>query len=222
MSITTRGVVATKCKDVFFVIDRVTRALDKFLKTEHKAKLIKERGADAPPLKGFQAIVGLKLCEATIVTGSDAVQIHFSHNDDKRMLWVHFGCDGDNEDIAPNSLSLSMGYWGESSMYIQIALESLSMLGPVYYDQNDCDDTPYLSLPAPELTYLKACATGLEHPSIFSLKKWVRLNDSGMMLDVPVSKMIGVEPGVFKDLIQMSYEEAKSALEELILPLKAS
>lgn len=132
MSVDTKGVVATDCKDVFRVAQAVETAI---------ARLVRPHWAQA---RGTPSASQWELPHVFLHAKSEAITVEFQYAGERRMLWVFFTCDSDNKVLAPHSLSLSMGYWGSSELLMGTALSALADLGPVYIDRCDADDEGYV------------------------------------------------------------------------------
>ncbi|MDO9179087.1 MAG: hypothetical protein Q7U16_12350 [Agitococcus sp.] len=194
MSMSTKGVVCTTCKDICFIVSQVERAIKLLVYPEWKKERL-TKIADIPPL--FQ----LPTVELTAM--SYAVQIHFTIVGEKRSLWIFFRCDKDNLALAAASISLSIGAWGQSVEVMHAALDSLAMLGDCFLLANDCSDKAYeqVSLSAPH-SYLEAVAVKQSRATPTFLAEWMSLHDAGQL-----------RPGSFKDRIGLDFSEAKASLD---------
>lgn len=198
MSVDTKGVVLTTCKDVMFVSRLVEKTINRMIRVEHKA---------TRPIQG--------LCTTTLSTESELVRISFTFQGDSRMLNVLFGCDVDHLDLAPQCLCLSMGDWGNSRAIMKTVLRSLSCLGEVWLDECDCDTEPLSVFPVPTLTYLEACKQGIEHASMQSLATWVAQWKQGHLHGGKLSceEQLGLAEAKIEDILAMSYENSSKLLD---------
>ncbi|MDO8414749.1 MAG: hypothetical protein Q7S87_00910 [Agitococcus sp.] len=194
MGIDTKGVVATHCKDVFFIVGQVERAIKALVYPGWK----KERQSKLPDTEPRYRLPIVELSAE-----SRGVQIHFTLNGDQRSLWVFFNCDSDNLALAPASISLSFGAWGESVTVMQAALDSLAVLGDCFLRASDGGSEGYeqVSLTAP-CSYLDAVVAKQSRASPIRLAQWMELHDAGQL-----------RPGSFMERIGLDFSEAKASLE---------
>lgn len=205
MGIDTKGLVATNCKDVFFVMNKIERAINKLIAPH----LILEKMRFCDETKDGK----YKKVRLEIRADSELVQVHFTFNGEKRTLWVFFGCDSSEQS---QSINLSMGCWGESDLLMMTALRAVSMLGTTYFDHNDCDEVDPAPLEVPPLTYIQACLEKLEHPNIISLGHWYSMSKKGLLRDGPVSEVLGLPETSVKRILAGDYESASKELESII------
>lgn len=208
MGIDTKGFVATSCKDVFFVMNKIERAINKLI-TPH-LKLENMRFSDETKDGKYKKV------RLEIRADTELVQAHFTYNGEKRTLWVFFGCDCDKTEYTSQSISMSMGCWGESDLFMQTALRAVSMLGTVYFDHNDCDEIDPAPLEVTPLTYIQSCIEKLEHPDIVSLGRWYTMSNKGLLRDGPVSEVLGLPETSVKRILAGDYESASKELESII------
>jgi hypothetical protein len=139
MSVDTKGVIATDCKDVFLISGLIERSLNSLIKFEKRMEF---PGATAfSPTAGKYRTADVRLCTSTAM-----VQITFTFKSDEYLLSVFFDCDCDHLALAPQSISLSIGCRGESAVLMKTALHALSVLGDAHYDYDDCDSVPLARL----------------------------------------------------------------------------
>lgn len=208
MGMDTKGAVATDCKDVFFVISRVERALNRLIRPGW------ENDRATPGLEA--ANFNFKLCHTELKADSGGVQLHFTYMGEQRSMWVFFDCDCDHQDIAPQTLSLSIGCWGHSDLFMMTALESLAILGEVYFDHNDCDGEDLAKVDVPVLSYMELCAKGEAFCSELHLEKWHDLWKKGLMRKASCEAVIGLSEEEVEQVQSMHYEKANEYLKGLL------
>lgn len=205
MGVDTKGFVATSCKDVCFVINKVERALNALIRPKRKAA------------RGTEEELQYELVTAELSSESHLVRLGFTYAGEERMMWVFFRCDSDHADITPRSISLSMGCWGQSELFMKTALQALTMLGPVYYDRNDSDDAGYVRLSFEPLTYVAACAEKSETPSPRTLGQWMELFDAGGLHSRDCQTAIGLSEEEVAVFLNSAYETAQPVLKDRCL-----
>lgn len=126
MSVETKGVVLTGCKDVLLVCTLVQKSLEQLIAREH------------PAGQRLSGAFGAVVVELRADTG--AAEFIFTYRGERRGLWVFFHADVDHRDLGPRSLSLSLGAHGDSVLLMVTVLYALSILGPTHIDENDCDE----------------------------------------------------------------------------------
>lgn len=84
----------------------------------------------------------------TIDPRSKTMSVLFNYQDEQRKLFVVFDCDRDYVDsgLIGSKIILSLGLWGSSATILKAIGEELKALGPVFYQENDCNDDPLINL----------------------------------------------------------------------------
>jgi hypothetical protein len=204
MSVDIKGVVVTSLKNPFFVAERITDALNLWIRTNRK-------NAGIGP---FTVDKNNSVCEVLMHTTSEMVSIIFTLNGENRKLTIHFDCDSDHKDLGPQSLVLSLGCWGLGVPIMKMALHSLSALGPCYLDENDSDDVDLaLIVFGSTMTYTKAVVSEMVNLSMFSLEKWCKLCSSEN--DYP--RIVGWTKAQVDELFRHPVGEKQQRLEALYL-----
>lgn len=166
MSVDTKGAIATPCKEFFLVAEAVEGALTQLVREELAVVL-----PDVKGLQRYRPEVREQFQEPSsrISASSQMLMVDFVYRSEKRTFTVFFGCDVDNKDWAPHSLSFSMGCSGNSPLFMKTVLYALSMLGPVRY--LECDTrSEYDAWTEEPLTVLEAAA--LKYISVLSVQRW--------------------------------------------------
>lgn len=207
MGVDTKGFVATKCKDVFFVVRLAEEALNRLIRPHTKAALLAGRAADEPPK--------YRTVSTRLLADSEGVQLNFTYEGEDRTLWMYFTCDCDNEDYTPTSISLSLGCWGHSELYMKTVLQALSPLGDVYFDYSDCDDVEKALLEVEPLTYVTACAAGVESAFPTRLAKWNELFKVGLLRAGSIEEVLGLPAPEVERLTTMHWEPAHEELKAI-------
>jgi hypothetical protein len=190
MSVSTKGIVDTPCKDVFFIMDQVEQAVKALVRPGWKRWMQTEG-----PL--------FEMPTVELVANSNAAKVHFTIEGDRRTLWVFFRCDEDNTTYAHQSISISLGAWGDSCSILRAVLGSLSMLGPCYLEESDANNVGYQRLAemgAP--SYLQAVGLRTSQATPTFLQTWVALFEAGFL-----------KSDNFKECIGMTRDEARACLE---------
>lgn len=158
MSVDTVGVVVTACKDVRLISDLVQTVLEKLMHTEQPSSS-DSTTASTP-------------CAVRLNPNSGFLEFLFRFRGEQRRLSLAFDCDEDFQELGPQSLWVKLGAWGGSELIMQTVLQALSVLGPAYYDADDCDavDLAPLTQPRPSLMNLVA----LGYFSASKVEDWVR------------------------------------------------
>jgi hypothetical protein len=153
MSVCTKGVVVTPFKNVMLVCCLVESALNTLISTERKI-----RYPDGTPRQ--EARERYRNIEFSLSASMGMVRATFTFDGDRRSLSIFFDCDSDHSELAPRTLSMSMGCSGESELFVKTTLHALSILGPAYFDENDCDDIELAPLLEPRPNIVQAVALG--------------------------------------------------------------
>ena len=213
-----QGVVATACKDAFFVADKLVRALNQMnLRLAREARAAGVAAAGAP---GERDGARFRQCSVAMNPAIRAVQVHFPLHGTFRTLWVHFDCDDDYDDIAAHSIVLSVADFVDAPQVLRTALRALSMLGRPYLF-SDADDAPQgVALLVLPLTYVSACVQHIEVSSRATLETWYDLFCRGQLRARDTEAVMGLPEGKIRDVLEMPHGDAKAALKEL-LPARA-
>lgn len=136
MSVSTIGVVATKTKNIALIAPLVSGALERIIINGRRKAFpdYPRGGTRSDALSAFRT--------PTIELNNDAegFRVFFTFNGHRRTLSVHLYCDCDHVDIAPQTLSMSLGCSGLSVEFMKAILLALSPLGPTYLNENDSND----------------------------------------------------------------------------------
>lgn len=141
MSIDTKGFLLSDCKDVLLLSNLVGQAIHGLILDECKTVLGEaglKRSAKAREMFGYP--------EYRLIPDSGMLDISFTFHGEKRSMKMFFDCDSDRIEYGPKSISITLGCFGYSDLFIKTALHALSMLGPVYFDHNDGDEIPFALL----------------------------------------------------------------------------
>ena len=170
MSVDTKGVIATDCKDVFLISSLIERSLNSLIQFEKRMEF--------PGATAFSAgATKYRTADARLCSGPSMVQLMFMFKGEERLLSVFFTCDSDNLAIAPQSISLSIGCHGDSAVLMKSALHALSILGDAYYDYDDCDNVPLARLDEYIPNVMNLLQLGyVRAPQI---EEFVKLHDAG-------------------------------------------
>jgi hypothetical protein len=129
MGCDTKGVVATEEKNPHTIFRTIKYAIF------NEAK--RETGIDnvtAVWVDGYS----MPTCRLSDIDG--LINVEFKFAGESRDMSVITSCDHDYEDVVPgNKIILSLGAWGQSVRFIEIALRALSDLGKTYIWENDCE-----------------------------------------------------------------------------------
>lgn len=217
MATGTKGFVLTKCKDVFFVCDRIERALNKLIQPGWKEQLFsaQSKAGEAKPPQFVRV-------SATLSAGSGLVQFHFTYKGENRTLWLNFHCDYDQRSYGPSSISMSLNRWGESELFVKTALQAISMLGPVYFDADDCDETPPAVLAVTPDSFISACATGAEYGSFVTLGQWHKLCQRGEMRQGSFKDWLGMDVVTLNSILRADYPTSQAIIDNLVQDYRES
>jgi hypothetical protein len=158
MGCDTKGLLLTPKKDVMLVMSIVERTLNRRIAEERDILFPQARPWDKEVTEQFQ------LVRVELAASSGMALVIFRFAGEDRRMHVFFDCDCDHEDLAPHSISFSMGCWGRSDFFMQSVLHALSMFGPVYFDHNDCDNIDMAPLAEAPLSILGALSLGYLTP----------------------------------------------------------
>lgn len=199
MATDTKGFVLTACKDVFFVCERIEQALNKVIRPLSVAAFFAD-----PANVG----ASYQTCSTYAYPGSQSVRILFKYQGISYTLCVHFTCDCDNAEYGPQSLSLSLGYHHEAPKFLKLALESLSMLGTLYFTENDGDGTRPVKLDGEPTTFIEAVAAGDILGSYFPLNAWQAMHHRGDFGKKTFEAVVGLSSDEIKAIQGAVYEES--------------
>lgn len=209
MPVNTKGAIATPCKDFFLVAEAVEGALTQLVREEFAVVF--------PDVKGFrrysqEAREQFQEPSSRVSASSQMLMVDFVYRAKKRTLTGFFGCDVDNRDWAPTSLSFSMGCSGNSPLFMKTVLYALSMLGPVRY--SECDSRSEYDVWTEEpLTVLEAAA--LKYISSFSIQRWAHWADKHFGARGPEwSAFMGCTADQLEEA-QESFEKAKALVDSV-------
>lgn len=207
MGVDTKGFVATRCKDVFFAVGLVENALNALIQPHAKEARLAVRGTEKEPQ--------YRTVDANLISRSQTVQLHFTYEGEHRTLWMNFTCDCDHKDVTPASISLSLGCWGQSELFMKTALRALSPLGDVYYDYSDCDSIDPAKLDIAPLTFVTACAAGAESPYPSELEVWKNLFNEGKLRAGTFDDVVGMSAETADELLSAPWETANEKLKAM-------
>ncbi len=176
MGVDTKGFVLTPCKDVMRIGGLVAGAIDRLISEERNIVLPKGTRRWSPKATEMFQETRLELIPA-----SEMLRATFRFHKEERCVHVFFGCDCDQKNYGPKSISFSMGAWGQSELYAKAIVHALSLVGPGFYDLNDCDDIDPQRLDEPQLSVLGAMALG--YVSHTALDDWIAVWRSGVIGD---------------------------------------
>ncbi|MCC5611450.1 hypothetical protein LC612_33090 [Nostoc sp. CHAB 5834] len=188
MTVDTKGVVATSIKDVLLV----SRLAEIGLRAVCTAA--RKLDTASPP-------VTTNHLDWRLLPDSAMLQSFVHLRGHPRMMSIFMHCDGDNKDIAPQSLSLSLGANGDSPLIMKSALWGLSMLGPVLFCEHDSHEArwePLFEAEVDRFNLLKAIGNKLLTPYEY---RNMLTAFTGLRINLAL-------PGSFEDAFGVSEEEA--------------
>lgn len=190
MTVNTKGIVATSIKDVLLV------SLLTEIGLRAVCKVARKLDTDPKPFRTNHL-------DWRLLPDSAMLQSLVHLRGHPRMMSIFLHCDVDNKDIAPQSLSLSLGASGDSPIIMKSALWGLSMLGPVHFCEHDSSETrwePLFEAESERFILLKALGNKLltpyEYRNMLTAFKGLRVEHA--------------LPGKFKDAFGISEEEAQA------------
>jgi hypothetical protein len=172
MPVDTKGFVLTDCKDVLLISNLVGQAIHGLILAECRTVLGEaglKRSQKARDMFGYP--------QYELKPDLGMLDISFTFHSEKRSMTLFFDCDSDREAYGPHSISIKLGCFGYSDLFIKTALHALSMLGPVYFDHNDCDDIDFALLEERVPPVLGAVSLDYIKDSRFP--DWVEYYDAG-------------------------------------------
>lgn len=176
MGVDTNGFILTRSKDAFVIGSLIERSLNHLVVAEKKLTY--------PDRKDFLSAAArdnFRSCSMRLMPESGMLDVDFRFHGEARSLKVFFECDCDHTEYGPHSISLKLGLWGQSPLFMKTVLHALSILGTAYFDENDCDDVEPEPLAEKVPTVLQAIA--LDYIRDCHLSDWVRHWKAGMFRD---------------------------------------
>lgn len=172
MGVDTKGFLLSDCKDVMLLANLVGQAIHGLISAECKTVLGEaglKRSAKAREMFGYPEMV--------LKPDSGMLCIQFTFHGERRTMHMFFDCDSDRVAYGPKSISMTLGCFGYSDLFMKTTLHALSMLGPVYFDHSDCDDIPFALLDERVPPVLGAVSLDYIKDSCFP--DWVEHYDAG-------------------------------------------
>lgn len=125
MSVSTIGVVRGNFENlVFEVVDSIRKSIYNNFETENFIS---------------DGVKSSSLMNIEFSSYSKSLRCHFKDEEDSRMLYVHFDCHVDYEELFEGSkLIFSLGCWGNSEKIIRAVLKQFPFTD-TYLLANDCD-----------------------------------------------------------------------------------
>jgi hypothetical protein len=214
MATDTKGFVLTSCKDVFFVCDRIQAAINQVIHPLRSKEILSGGGF---------ARVANAVCASYLYPSSSAVRIVFMHERVTYTLNLHFTCDCDNKEFGPQSISLSLGAHHESARFMKLALQSLSMLGTLYFKEKDGYGTHFTVLDAEPTTFIQACANGeIPVASQFPLMDWHMMYRRGDFAATSFPAVVGLTSDEIEDVLAADYDRSRILIEDHVKRYLAS
>lgn len=209
MGVVTRGVILTPFKDVFAICSLAERAINKVINEEKKLMFPGERPWSSKCLEFFAN------AKTTISPESELLDCSFRFQGENRALKIFLGCDCDNAELGPKSLSLSLGLWGSSELLVKTVLHALSVIGPAYFDLNDSDDVDLAPMAEKRPNLLQAVKLG--YMAISQLEDWKeRLPFLGIS-NSEIPEFLGCSEKSFCAAINLEdYELRREAIKHLV------
>lgn len=212
MGVDTKGCIATPVKDVLMVCAIVERALNRLIKT---ARLVAFPDRHSFGMYRDDVKEKFREVDMDITSGATFVRFNFVLDGEARHVSFFFDCDCDHLDIAPKTMSFSMGCWGNSELIGKTILHALSLFGPVYLDRNDCDSEDMVPLDAARITLLEALSIGyVTAYTVESIAEKFARDELG--LDMTFREFCGVTRAVYTKLTAIEEcQERWAAMEAL-------
>jgi hypothetical protein len=218
MGVDTKGVLLTPMKDVMLVCGVIEKSLNTLIRQQRDIKYGPQRRLPLQNRDEFDFV------SVRLVPGSGMACFSFICFGEKRDLHVFFECDCDHTDLAPRSISMSLGFWGSAELYMLTVLHALSLFGPVAYDRSDCDDIDMALLPIAPLSLAQALA--LDFISSFELEKLVeRYRNGELCVNRGFEDFVGMDEKSFSDIMKTTDHRARwDAMEAMVkcLPVAAA
>ena len=208
MAVWTRGYCVTRNRSVFFIVGLVERALNNLIGSMgHVREANRGRDKDSPLLRRV---------ETSMRPDSRSVDLFFVYQGERRTMTIFFDLKDDGDDGLNNkSVCMMMGCSGQSDVFIQLALESLSALGPLYFVECSVSDDPAVLLEVSPMSYLDACRKRLERPSCVSLENWITEFKSGTLMACTEVGAFGFDLAEAERIAAMSYDDSVARILEL-------
>jgi hypothetical protein len=172
MSVDTKGFLLSDCKDVMLIMGLISQAFQGLIRAECQTVF-----GDAGLKRSAKAREMFVSPEMDLKPDMGMVLISFTFHGERRSMHVFFDCDCDRVKYGPQSISMTLGCWGYSDLFMKTALQALSLLGPVYFDSNDSDDIDFELLDEKTLPVLGA--VNLDYIKDSRFPDWVELYDAG-------------------------------------------
>ncbi len=210
MGVDTKGFTLTDCKDVLRIGALIERTLNHLIIAEKRLRY--------PDRKDFvrkEAREQFRTCTLELLPTSGAVRYDFVFDGEQRTLTLNFTCDCDHVDYGPQSVSMSLGCWGRSGLFIKSALHALTLVGDSWYDENDGDNISYAPLDERKVTVLAAVQLG--YLSAYAVSEWVRDFDKGLVgTGSRFDAYFGADEAELRACVALEdYKECVSAIEAL-------
>lgn len=173
MGVDTRGAVITGFKNVLLAAGLVQNALDGLIVAERRIKFpTKAIGHSKESREQFQTT------SVSLNPDLGMLRFDFTFRGERRSLTLHMTCDSDHASLGPKSLSISIGCSGFSELFVKTALHALSLVGPAYFDANDCDNVDLAPLSEDRPTVFQAMQLGYIQKSM--LPEWLVAYEEGL------------------------------------------
>jgi hypothetical protein len=199
MSRSAIGFVATSNKDVFFVVSLIERAINKVVSARFNP---------------FDGDCRFAFAQAHVNADSGFVQMHFTHEGKRLVMFVFFDTDGDRRALTPHSINLNMGSGPEANLYIDAALQALAVLGPVFFRPDDSVSERFEEILHPRMSFIESCGQGLAVSS--SLLKWVAQYRSATLRVGSTEQVLGFDDQKLERLLAMGPLDQCSCITTLV------
>lgn len=218
MGVDTKGVLLTPMKDVMLVCGIIEKSLNTLIRQQRDLKYGPQRRLPLQNKDEFDFV------DVRLVPSSGMACFRFVCFGEKRDMHVFFECDRDHADLAPRSVSMSLGCWGSSELYMLTVLRALSLLGPVAYDRNDSDSVDMAVLPLAPLNLAQALS--LDYIGAFELEQLVaRYRNGELFVNRGFEDFVGMDEKAFNDIMKTQDHRARwDAMEAMVkcLPVAAA
>jgi hypothetical protein len=174
MGTETCGFVVTPCKDVFFVMSLVERAL-------HNVLWPKARAERLNPLHNPDVRTWLTPT-IYLSPSNDSAQAGFRFNGEDQALNVYFRPDRDPEYRGRPTLSLRIRWSNDSEQIMRIVLEALACLGPTFLQLDDCGVWPS---PTGYPRFSRSQARERKLLDAYAEARWLQQVEAGVLVDEP-------------------------------------
>ena len=213
MGVDTKGFVLSRCKDVLLIGTVVHNAINHLVLDEKRV-----RYPTRIEVCSKEARDAFQTCKMTLDPGIGMLTVDFTFCNARRSLKLFFTCDCDHAEYGPKSVSVTLGCFGHSELFIKSALHALSLFGPAYFDANDCDDVDNAPLGENPLTVLAAVKLGYIRMS--DVATWLEAWDASQFNDGRTFKeFFGTTETVIRELVgredyQSSWDDIKALAEK--------